>query len=176
MVNGTKQTLLDWLLASVNKQSDACDESFPGNRDTDGYARVAGLPATRLLWTHVHGPIPKGMQIRHTCNNTRCTNINHLILGTPKDNMMDKVKAGNHRKHARITDDMIVRIIELSQTNGSSAIARMLGLKQANVSHIIVGIIASTVTIPLFQERHDLTPHPSWIVRHGHHINRESKT
>lgn len=176
MASVIRETLEQWLFASLNSPTDECDEAFPGSRDRDGYARIGGNPATRILWAHVHGPIPKGMQIRHTCNNARCTNIRHLIIGTPKDNMLDKVRAGNHRKHARMSDSTILQIIEMAQTQGSSAIARTLGLKQANVSHTIVGIGACAVTIPLFQKRPDLTPHPSWMARHGHHLISKGPT
>ena len=44
----------------------------------------------RLVYEQHNGPIPKGMVIMHTCDNRSCINIDHLRLGTNKDNMDDR--------------------------------------------------------------------------------------
>ena len=38
------------------------------------------------------GEIPKGMVIRHKCDNPNCCNIEHLEIGTQKDNIEDMIK------------------------------------------------------------------------------------
>lgn len=50
----------------------------------------------RLAWTQAHGPIPKGLVIRHKCDNPPCYNPDHLILGTHADNVRDKIERGRH--------------------------------------------------------------------------------
>lgn len=50
----------------------------------------------RVTWIKANGPIPAGMFICHHCDNKRCVNIEHLYLGTPKDNSMDTVVRGQH--------------------------------------------------------------------------------
>lgn len=45
------------------------------------------------LWV---GPIPKGMVVRHKCDNPCCVNPNHLIYGTQADNMADVAERGRH--------------------------------------------------------------------------------
>lgn len=54
---------------------------------THGYAQIGwggqvrgGTTAHRAAWTHVHGPIPDGMVVDHTCGNRRCVNVDHLRL------------------------------------------------------------------------------------------------
>jgi hypothetical protein len=53
--------------------------------------------AHRVAWQLEIGPIPDEMHICHVCDNPPCVNPNHLFLGTPKDNMQDKLAKGRHR-------------------------------------------------------------------------------
>ena len=43
----------------------------------------------RFVATLKFGDIPKGILVRHLCNNTKCCNPDHLALGTDKDNWKD---------------------------------------------------------------------------------------
>jgi len=59
----------------------------------DGYATVGfgrkHLYAHRVVWAHHHGPIPKGVVIRHTCDNPPCVEVTHLTDGSLLDNNID---------------------------------------------------------------------------------------
>ena len=69
-------------------------------RDRDGYGRVNPKYHNkthmhhRSVWIDHYGPIPKGMLIRHLCHNPACINIEHLAIGTMKDNRQDDIDAG----------------------------------------------------------------------------------
>lgn len=47
------------------------------------------LTMSRYLYEKVKGKIPKGLILRHKCDNKGCINLDHLILGTKKDNTHD---------------------------------------------------------------------------------------
>ncbi len=49
--------------------------------------------AHRLAWELAHGPIPKGLIIRHLCDNKGCAEITHLAIGTHWDNAQDRKRA-----------------------------------------------------------------------------------
>ena len=53
-----------------------------------GSLRVDGrsVQAHRYAWERVHGPIPDGMVIDHTCWNKACVNVDHLRLASYLEN------------------------------------------------------------------------------------------
>ena len=57
--------------------------------------------AHRVAYSLACGPIPKGQQIRHTCDNAPCCNPQHLILGTQAQNMADMKARNRSARHQR---------------------------------------------------------------------------
>lgn len=58
----------------------------PGCRHRNGYVKRTvnsrGTYAHIAAWETVHGPVPKGYQVDHTCRNRACENVDHLRLAT----------------------------------------------------------------------------------------------
>jgi len=84
--------------------------------------------AHRYSW-HLHnGPIPKGLLVRHTCDNAACVRPDHLLLGTYYDNNHDTIRSGRSNRgerqgHSKLTEAQVRFIRESDDRPG------VLGLK-----------------------------------------------
>jgi len=59
------------------------------------------IGAHRYAWVLTNGPIPDGLLLMHTCDNTLCCNPAHLRPGTQKDNMADMRAKGRSATGAK---------------------------------------------------------------------------
>jgi len=74
----------------------------------------------KASWLIHNGKIPDGLLVLHKCDNKRCSNPEHLFLGTHKDNHQDMVNKGrqnlpigeNH-KNSKLTIEKVKKIKEL---------------------------------------------------------------
>jgi hypothetical protein len=48
----------------------------------------------RFVWEEARGPIPDGLLVCHRCDVPACCNVDHLFLGTHKDNTQDMLAKG----------------------------------------------------------------------------------
>ena len=76
--------------------------------------------AHREAWRTVHGEIPAGMVVRHSCDNKICVNAKHLLLGTYADNIADKVARNRQAKGeaiatAKLDADIVSEIVYAMQ-------------------------------------------------------------
>lgn len=89
--------LVTLLAENTRRSTSGCLEWTRG-RDADGYAiwRIDGRARrlSRVLWAWLHGPIPPGLVVRHTCDNPPCLEPTHLLIGTHRDNVRDRVERG----------------------------------------------------------------------------------
>jgi len=71
-----------------------------GGAKQDGYGLIwyeGKLVRThRLAWLLSYGDIPIGMQVLHKCDNRACIRLDHLFLGTQRDNIQDAVAKGRY--------------------------------------------------------------------------------
>lgn len=77
-----------------------------GPRTSSGYGQLRGtlgrgpqgrrfiLLAHRVSYSLAKGTIPAGLIVRHSCDNPRCVNPEHLVRGTMADNARDMIRRG----------------------------------------------------------------------------------
>ena len=92
--NTSKEVILE-------KLENGCMKCISHCQDKDGYVRIKYNGKHdrlfRVLYQKAYGDISKGMVIRHLCNNSWCCNINHLKIGTQKENVQDMILCGRSR-------------------------------------------------------------------------------
>ncbi len=79
--------------------------------------RKNGL-AHRASWIIYRGEIPEGMLVCHTCDNKRCTNPDHLFLGSHKENTQDmhskgRGNIGKKNNKTVLTEEQVIEIRNL---------------------------------------------------------------
>jgi hypothetical protein len=82
-------------LAEKIEQGPTC-QLWTGLRDKDNYGQISYRGkfwrTHRLVYTLFVGRIPKGKIVMHTCDTPACVSLEHLKLGTQKDNIQDRDK------------------------------------------------------------------------------------
>lgn len=118
-----------------------------GATDTFGYGQFL-LPGEERISAHrfsyqlVHGPIPTGMIVMHSCDVPACINPDHLSVGTRGDNNRDATRKrrnafGEKNGHARLTTAQVQSI--RADPRSQAEIARAYGVTQSHISRIMSG-------------------------------------
>lgn len=137
-------------------RSSCIDHGKKGNRD--GYYLVRPVPtesartgAHRLAYAFARNiPIEMldGTVVRHTCDNARCINPQHLVLGTHQDNARDMLERGRNVKGtthgmATLTDAQVLQIraeyVPRSSDANQTILAKRFGVSQGHITRIIRG-------------------------------------
>lgn len=125
----------------------------------EGYAMVGipGVPSRcvnlhRLVYCEANGLRLEDIQgkvVRHTCDNPRCIEPTHLLIGTRADNNRDRAERGRSAKtvpsRQRFTADEVRDIRALYNCGNSKArLAEFLGVDFNVIHRIIIGTYACT--------------------------------
>lgn len=90
-----------WSYVEKSSNPDGCWYWW-GTIGADGYGvlnvdgKMKRVP--RLAWELTKGELPSYLCVLHVCDNPRCVNPDHLVLGTRRDNMLDKQRKGRQAK------------------------------------------------------------------------------
>jgi hypothetical protein len=151
-----KLSLPDRFWAKVLKETTEACWLWQGPKDKDGYGHFAithrrQMPAHRVAYILVHGPIPDDIKVCHDCpdgDNPACVNPAHLWLGTQGQNVQDSILKGRRRlpSNTKLTDADLPEICRLYKPYryGQVQLARHFGVSQC--------------TMQRFLQKHHLTP------------------
>jgi hypothetical protein len=134
----------------IKKESNNCFTCVSHYKNLRGYYTIGRRGKVLQLHRYIYqvykikdGEIPEGYLIRHACDNTSCVNPEHLLLGTPQDNMRDATNRGNFpvgskNGTSKLKDDEVDEIIELLKegTISQQKIADKYGVNQGLISMI----------------------------------------
>ena len=100
-------------------------------------------PIYRYIYRFYKGEPKKGMVIRHTCDNRRCINPQHLIIGTHQDNVRDRVERGRSAKgkdngRSKLTERQALSIYN-NKKNTRTELAKKYGVDRQVIRKIQIG-------------------------------------
>lgn len=96
----------------------------------------------RAAWEFTYGPIPEGLVVMHICDNKICCRIDHLRLGTQKQNLQDMKKKGRSafgekNGSTKLTESQ-ARFIKNSDLKGIE-LSKMFNVGENCICHIRKG-------------------------------------
>lgn len=137
----------------VDKRGD--DECWPwtSSRSSNGYGTFKLGPksqgAHRVVYEAATGVAPGSLFVLHRCDTPHCCNPSHLFLGTPLDNMADKIAKGRHvsvkgseHPFAKLTDEQVLEIRArwaIGKRGRGRQLAAEFGIAEATVCNIAKG-------------------------------------
>ena len=135
------------LLSRARLAPNGCWEWFKSTRRGYGLFYGGGKyqGAHRVSYEAFTGEIiPEGMVVRHTCDNPRCINPNHLVTGTVADNMADREARGRRDvKGEQIGTSKLtkpeVNLILMNKHLSGVQLAALFGVSTSTISLIRKG-------------------------------------
>lgn len=144
---------------------DECWINISHSTNNAGYPRVYRNGKKEFIHRYIYiiynGEIPKGMVIRHKCDNIKCINPEHLILGTHYDNVHDKIERGRENpakgervSNAKLTEDKVKKIIYMYFVDKEKQkdISKEVNISQNNISTIVNFKGWKHVVIPYYNQ------------------------
>ena len=118
----TAKTMVERLLAKAIPLENGCLQCHLAP-NAKGYSPVGfggrgakKWRAHRLVYTVLVDEVPGHLMVLHSCDNRRCINIEHLFVGTAKDNTQDMMQKGRHKyiTHRKMTAEKynLARVLE----------------------------------------------------------------
>jgi hypothetical protein len=102
--------------------------------------------AHRVSYELHNGPIPAGLQVRHTCDNRSCVNPAHLLVGTGKENARDALDRGRYRRgvdnpRAKLTAAQVSEIRERWREGAETQVsmARRFNVSKSAIQWVLNG-------------------------------------
>lgn len=138
-----------------NTFNDDCVEWPLSCNPVTGYGQIStkdepggSLATHRIAYEIYKGNIPDLLLVRHTCDNRKCVNPNHLMLGTQNDNIKDMWQRGRQPKYgydfkgeknpfSKLKDNQVLEIKKSSLSH--NALAEIYGVSSSTIGMIKAG-------------------------------------
>jgi hypothetical protein len=104
-----KKTRGCWVWGNIRKVAPAQNQHRYGMFSVDGRIVPAHVYSWRLH--HRGAPVPRGKLVKHSCDNKRCVNPQHLSVGTHGDNLREAFARKRHPRCERVFSAAEVRKI-----------------------------------------------------------------
>lgn len=158
-------TDLERFWSKVDRSSKRGCWEWRGRRFRDGYGEFAfhcdgkqrRVVAHRWSWEQANGRVaPRGLYVCHRCDNRACVRPDHLFLGTPQDNELDKhakgrapPSKGSANNRSVLTDGEAAELQRLAAGGQTYVeLSRRFGLHPATVRRIARGESWSHLPLP----------------------------
>ena len=142
-----KEKFLSYLPKNYQNENmlDSC-WNYEGVIDAHGYGRIyygdKSYKAHKVSYMIFNGLINHDQIVRHTCDNPKCVNPKHLIIGTMYDNSIDSVKR-NRQGHQKLNTEAVKVIkwmLKYKPEKGLAIkLAKLYNVTSANISMIKIG-------------------------------------
>jgi len=150
-----KHNLLKRFWDNVDIKSDNECWEWQGSKTKAGYGNILWNNeihyAHRLSLEFTGEVIPPRYHACHKCDNPSCVNPNHLFVGSPRENMLDKVSKGRQvfgEKHpnAILTNAEIIIIRQMAEDGVFfSDISKIFGVSESHISRIVARLVRATL-------------------------------
>jgi hypothetical protein len=147
----TKERRIELLMRKVDKNGLMIKEeigrcwAWTGAK-RNGYGEYGGTTAHRMCYRLTKGEIPSENVVMHVCDNRECINPEHLVLGTNRDNVDDKVRKGRAKggnghigqnaSSSKLNNDQIKEIRENPHDKCLCCLGRQFGVSFQQISRI----------------------------------------
>tara|TARA_R110000868_G_scaffold383225_1_gene650018 strand:+ start:528 stop:986 length:459 start_codon:yes stop_codon:yes gene_type:complete len=143
--------MLHDILKNAKKNRKGC-LIYQGYKNKDGYGMIwyidengkrTSSVAPRMLYKLKLGIPDLNLQVCHKCDNPSCVNIEHLFLGTAKDNVNDMLHKGrgNHAKgikngNSKLTLEVVEKIRKIEKKLSETEIKQKFGISKSTFYRI----------------------------------------
>ena len=88
---------------------------------------------------------PGKSHVMHLCDNPKCVNPDHLVLGSHKENMADKVVKGRHSKGVSVqrkgvnnlNETLVKYIRDRAEVLSQAELSELLNISKAQINRVV---------------------------------------
>lgn len=147
----------------------------------------SSLLAHRFSWSlSRQQPCPTGLVVRHTCDTPLCVRPDHLVTGTPAQNVRDTYERnrrpqatwpqGSRRPNAVLTDQMVVELRRAARAGRSiRSLAQSINVSYTTAYRAIRGSGWSHISESPVQARRVGHPHQANFVRNNPEVAAQAR-